>query len=621
MVEIFFLAGWHYPQMGCSCKRLQVYHPRLADTDVVPHRMLTNSPKLFSSNSLLGLWLVSARLLLSTVASFFVLTAPCKAQNPTERVTIRVDAERIQGAMTPVWNYFGYDEPNYTYAPNGKKLLGELTALSPRPVYVRVHNLFTSGDGSASLKWGSTNVYTEEAAGNPIYRWDIVDRIFDTFKETGTKPLVELGFMPEALSVHPEPYRHTFPQGAVNGIYTGWAYPPKDYGKWSELVFQFVRHLRARYGDGELKDWLWEVWNEPDIGYWQGTPEEFFKLYDYSVDAVLRAWPEAKIGGPDSTGPASPHAADFLRMFLEHCAHQHNYASGKTGARLDFISFHPKGAPTWQGDHVQMGIARHLAAIALGFKIVASFPEWRRTPIVLGESDPEGCAACSARTNPQNAYRNGPLYACYEAEVLNNILRLAVDERVNVLGVVTWAFEFEGQPYFEGFRTLATNGVDKAVLNAFRMFGLLGENRVVAISSGALASSDVVQNGVRKKPDVSVIATRKDREVDILIWNYHDDDLPALAASIDLSLNGLKGDTKRALVEHFRIDSDHSNAYTAWKETGAPQTPSDRQNENLRTASQLQLLDSPSWVSVQGGSMQLQFSLPRQGVSLLRITW
>jgi xylan 1,4-beta-xylosidase len=565
--------------------------------------------------------LVSFRLLLSTLGLAVVSVTLCRAQNAAERVVIRVDADRVQGAMPPVWNFFGYDEPNYTYAPNGKKLLGELTALSSRPVYIRVHNLFTSGDGSASLKWGSTNVYTEDAAGNPVYSWTIVDRIFDTFKDAGVKPLVELGFMPETLSIHPEPYRHTFPQGAVNGIYTGWAYPPKDYGKWSELVFQFVRHLRERYGDDELRDWLWEVWNEPDIGYWQGTPEEFFKLYDYSVDAVLRAWPDAKIGGPDSTGPASPHAAEFLRMFLEHCARQPNYVSGKPGSRLDFISFHPKGAPIWQGDHVQMGIARHLVAIEQGFKIVSSFLEWRRTPIVLGESDPEGCAACSARTNPQNAYRNGPLYACYEAEVLNNILALAGEEHVNVLGVVTWAFEFEGQPYFEGFRTLATNGIDKAVLNAFRMFGLLGENRVVASSSGSLASSEVVQNGVRKKPDVSVIATRKGAEVDLLIWNYHDDDLPALATPIDLSLNGLKGDTQRALVEHFRVDADHSNAYEAWKEMEAPQSPSDTQNEKLRTASQLQLLDSPSWVAVQGGSAHLQFNLPRQGLSFIRIAW
>ena len=138
--------------------------------------------------------------------------------------------------MRPIWNYWGYDEPNYTYAANGKKLLGELAALSPVPVYVRVHNLLTTGDGSASLKWGSTNVYTEDAAGNPVYSWVILDRIFDAFRQAGVKPLVEIGFMPQVLSIHPEPYRHTFPNGT---IFTGWAYPPKDYKKWSELVFQF----------------------------------------------------------------------------------------------------------------------------------------------------------------------------------------------------------------------------------------------------------------------------------------------------------------------------------------------------------------------------------------------
>src|SRR5881398_697981 len=176
-----------------------------------------------------------------------------------------------------------------THSPNGKKLLGELAVLSPEPVYIRTHNLLTSGDGWASLKWGSTNVYTEDAAGNPIYDWTILDRIFDTFQVAGLKPLVEIGFMPKALSTHPDPYRHNFPQGS---IYTGWAYPPKDYQKWSDLVFQFVHHLRTRYGDAEVKTWLWEVWNEPDIDYWKGTPEEFFKLYDFSVNALLRALPE-----------------------------------------------------------------------------------------------------------------------------------------------------------------------------------------------------------------------------------------------------------------------------------------------------------------------------------------
>jgi xylan 1,4-beta-xylosidase len=540
------------------------------------------------------------------------------AQQSPESVNIQVQFDQPQGTILPIWNYFGYDEPNYTYAANGQKLLGELAALSSQHPYVRVHNLFTTGEGSSSLKWGSTNIYTEDAAGNPVYSWTILDRIFDTFHQAGVKPLVEIGFMPEALSTHPEPYRHDFPQGS---IFTGWAYPPKDYKKWSEVVFQFVRHLRERYGDAEVKTWLWEVWNEPDIDYWKGTPQEYFKLYDFSVEAVLRALPEARVGGPDSTGPASPKAAEFLRSFLDHCAHQPNYVSGKVGSRLDFISFHPKGSPKWQGDHVQMGIARQLSAIEQGFQIVASFPEWRRTPIILGESDPEGCAACSARSNPQNSYRNGPLYAAYTAETLNNILILAMRERINFLGAVTWAFEFEGQPYFEGFRTLATNGVDKPVLNAFRMFGLLGNVRVKATSSGALRSEDVIRDGVRGRPDISVIATRKEHEVEVLLWNYHDDDLPAAATTIDLKLSGLPTKASHGLLDHFRIDSDHSNAFAEWKEMGSPQSPAAEQYEQMQRAGQLQLLGSPAWMPIAQGSAHLQFALPRQGLSLVRITW
>lgn len=565
--------------------------------------------------------LIAARWTLPLLSILQALVILCTAQQAPDVVSIRVATDQSEGPMPVVWNYFGYDEPNYTYAPNGRKLLGELSALAPRPVYVRVHNLFTSGDGSASLKWGSTNVYTENSAGNPVYNWQIVDRIFDTFRDTGIKPLVEMGFMPEALSTHPEPYRHTFPQSLVDNIYTGWSYPPKDYRKWAELVFQFVRHLRQRYGEAELKGWLWEVWNEPDIGYWHGSPEEYFRLYDYSVDALLRAFPEARVGGPDSTGPSSPRGAEVLRMFLEHCAHQRNYVTGEIGSHVDFISFHPKGAPRLRVAHVQMGIAHQLAAVEQGFRIVASFPEWRKTPVILGESDPEGCAACSARTHPQNSYRNGPLYGCYQAEVLNNILALAAREHVVLQGVVTWAFEFEDQPYFEGFRTLATNGVDKPVLNAFRMLGLLGETQVSVASSAGLSNAEIIRDGVRGKPDINALATRKQREVEILIWNYHDDDLPARAAPIDLMVTGLPANMRNVLVEHFRVDSAHSNAYAAWTEMGSPQSPSVPEYEKLENSGQLQLLDSPAWIRVENVSAHLRFDLPRQGLSLVLLAW
>ncbi len=552
---------------------------------------------------------------------FFLVVAAATLSWPREApdtVKIRVQADQVTGTMRPIWSYFGYDEPNYSYAPNGKKLLAELSALSPAPVYVRVHNLLTTGDGSSSIKWGATNVYTEDGAGRPVYNWTILDRIFDTFRATGVKPLVEIGFMPEALSTHPEPYRHNFPQGE---LFTGWAYPPKDYQKWAELVFQLVRHLRERYGDEEVKTWLWEVWNEPDIGYWKGTPDEYFKLFDFSVDAVLRALPEARIGGPDSTGPASPKSAEFMRLFLEHCAHQKNFATGKTGSRLDFISFHPKGSPKWESGHVRMGIAHQLFAIQEGFRIIESFPEWRNTPVILGESDPEGCAACSAQSNPQNLYRNGPLYAAYTAEVLNRIYALAEDKHFNFLGAVTWAFEFEDQPPFEGFRELATNGIDKPVLNAFRMFGLLGTERVKATSTAALPTEDVVRNGVRGQPDISVIAARKNHEVDILVWNYHDDDLAALPASIDLELNGLTAELTQGILEHFRIDATHSNAFTAWKNIGSPRSPSSDQLDQLQKEGELQLLGSPEPISIAKGSVHLLFGLPRQGLSVVRLTW
>ncbi len=231
-----------------------------------------------------------------------------------------------------------------------------------------------------------------------------------------------------------------------------------------------------------------------------------------------------------------------------------------------------------------------------------SFPEWRDTPIILGESDPEGCAACSARTNPQNGYRNGALYAAYTAEALNATYSLAAREQVHLAGSVSWSFEFEDQPYFEGFRELATNGLDKPVLNAFRMFGLLGSERVKVSSTGAIPTDKVLSAGVRQDPNISAIATRKIHEIEILIWNYHDEDVDAPATPIDLVITGLPESSELApkpgapiplspislvamplapislaMVEHFRVDSHHSNAFTAWKQIGSPQSPSPEQ--------------------------------------------
>ena len=104
-------------------------------------------------------------------------------------VEIRVDAGETTGPNDPVWAFFGYDEPNYTYMRDGRKLLSQIADLSPVPVYVRAHSMLNTGEGVHSLKWGSTNVYTEDADGNPVYSWDILDRILDTYVDRGMRPL------------------------------------------------------------------------------------------------------------------------------------------------------------------------------------------------------------------------------------------------------------------------------------------------------------------------------------------------------------------------------------------------------------------------------------------------
>lgn len=553
-------------------------------------------------------------------AALLLLVTPTLAG--PERVTIRVHAGAPTSPMKPVWAFFGYDEPNYTYMKDGRALLAELAAIArPLPVHVRTHNLLTSGDGVAALKWGSTNAYTEDAAGRARYDWTIVDRIVDTYVELGIKPLVEIGFMPEALSVKPSPYRHRWAPGDdYNTIYTGWAHPPRDYAKWRELVAAWVRHSVERYGRTEVESWWWEVWNEPDIGYWQGTREEFFKLYDYAADGLKRALPTARIGGPHVTSPSAANAQQFLREFIEHCLRGTNHATGAVGAPLDYVGFHAKGAPrVMPSGHVRMGIADQLRAIASGFAIVAAYPELRDTPFIIGESDPEGCAACPARVYPQNTYRNGTMYSSYTAAQIARTYELAERHGVNLLGSVTWAFEFEGQPYFDGFRDLATNGIAKPVLNVFRMLGRLRGDRVPVENPAALPLDGVLADGVREQPDVGAIASREARAVNVLVWNYHDDDLPARPAAIDLLFDGVPA--AQPTLEHYRVDAIHGNAYEAWKGMGSPQSIDPARYAQLTKAGELAAMEPPRRVEADSGAVTVRLDLPRQGVSLVRLVW
>ena len=547
------------------------------------------------------------------------LTAQAAAAGP---VTLRVDLNEELGDLDPIWAWWGYDEPNYTYMKDGKKLLTEISELSRVPVYVRAHSLLVTGEGTYALKWGSTNAYTEDADGNPVYDWTIVDRIFDTYVERGMKPFAQIGFMPEALSSHPEPYRHYWKPGAeYDEIFTGWAYPPNDYEKWGELVYQWVSHCVDRYGKEEVESWYWEVWNEPNIGYWRGTTEEYIKLYDYSADAVKRALPTARVGGPETTGPNWDEAATFLRTFLDHTISGTNYATGETGSPLDFISFHAKGNPKVVDGMVQMDMGAQLRDIDKGFEIVASYPTLKELPILIGESDPEGCAACSEADYPHNAYRNGTMYAAYSAAAFARKYDLARHHGVNLLGAITWGFEFEEQAWYAGFRDMATNGVDKPVLNTFRMFGMMDGTRVAVDQEGLSYDFAAIRDSsVRGElPDINALASKGEGSATVLVWNYHDnDDLTVPASPVRVEVSGF-GEDGKVLLTHYRIDQEHSNSYTVWKEMGSPQQPTADQISQLEASGQLHLFGSPEWMDVKDGAVTVEMELPRQGISLLKL--
>jgi xylan 1,4-beta-xylosidase len=265
-------------------------------------------------------------------------------------------------------------------------------------------------------------LYREDKKGNPVYNWTIVDSIVDTYLQLGVKPLMEIGFMPKDLSAKPEPYEHTWSKGG--NLWTGWTYPPKDYTKWRELVYQWVKHSVERYGKEEVTTWLWEVWNEPDIPYWSGTFEEYCKLYDYAADGLKRACPECTIGGPHTTSPRSDKAYSYLTRFIEHCLRGKNYATGKTGTPLEYIGFHAKGSPEFVNGNIRMNMGVQLKDIQRAFEAVNSFPELKNIPVIIGECDPEGCAACSEKRDPKYGYRNGTMYSSYTAASFARIFEL-----------------------------------------------------------------------------------------------------------------------------------------------------------------------------------------------------
>jgi xylan 1,4-beta-xylosidase len=544
------------------------------------------------------------------VAGLVALTA-CGRARPPATVNVSVDATAPGTPLERVWPFHGYDEINYTTAPEGKALLATIAAAHTAPVHVRSHFILNTGDGTPAMKWGSTNVYSEDAAGNPVFSWALTDGILDAITEAGAFPLVEIGFMPEALSTHPAPYRNSGTMLLDGGCF----YPPTDYTKWAGLIRAWATHANGRAAN-VATSWLWELWNEPDIGYWNGTFAEYAKLYDYTESALHEVIPDAPLGGPAVAGAGG----SFLTQFLRHCATGTNAVTGGVGTRLDLVTFHAKGGVTITEGHVEMDLGNQLRLHRAGFRAVAAFSQFKQTPIYITEADPDGCAACPVSTAPADAYRNSPAYGAYVIAMMKHTIELEAEVGVKLGGLLTWAFTFPGTSYFAGYRALATNGINLPVLSAFKLLGRLAGTRLPLTSSGARTLSDILANGVRGQPEVDGMATRDDAAVQILVWNYHDDIVTVTATPVHLTIDVPTSFGSSVRVSHLRVDESHGDAYTVWVAQGMPETPAPAQVAALQQAMDPSLLVPDRTIAVSAdGSVGVDFDLPRYGVSLVTL--
>jgi len=544
-------------------------------------------------------------------------------------VTVRVDCGASPGALRRIWTSFGFDEINWTSRPDGKRHLATIAAFAERPYYVRSHYIFNSGIGWSLPHWGAGNVYHEDAAGRPFYDFAIADQVYDAVVHAGHRPLVELAFTPRALvpdgaessfAYEPSPTQWSPYEAGL------WAMPPKDHDKWGGLVRALVEHCVARYGAEQVRGWLWELWNEPDILYWRGTPEQFHALYDVTAAAVKTAFPGAQVGGPATTGDLGPgrRGHEFLKGFLVHCARRRT--------PLDFVSFHTKGArfTPWRVYGPLGGPAptrqspsslKMLREVRAALDAVAAHAEFRDLPCIVDECDASVPAHWGVYDNANFAYRNTEYFAVFQCKLMKKLLDLDTRTGARVHQATTWSFYFEGERFFEGTRSLFTaQAIEKPVLNAYRMLSRLGDTRLAVESSRAWTLERLDADHAGMPEEIDALAAAGASHVSVVVWRHADDQYATDATDARVALRLERLPFRGAVnVTHWRIDRTHSNSHTAWLAQGSPQDPSETQLHDIRERQGLERLEPDRREAVRDEALTLTLSLPLPSVSLIEI--
>ena len=413
--------------------------------------------------------------------------------------------------------------------------------------YVRFHAIFHDEVG----------VYDEDASGKPIYNFSYVDQIYDGLLENKVRPFIELSFMPKKLTSDP------------NALHAFWykqnVAPPKDWQKWDQFIEAFTRHLLERYGEAEVANWYFEVWNEPNLDFWVGNPKEstYYELYDHTARAIKRVSSRLRVGGP-STAQAA-----WADRFLAHCK--------ENNIPVDFVSSHVYGND--KSDDVfgtQENISRNemvcRAVNKVHQQIAAS--AYPHMPLIWTEYNA--------------AYDNEPQVtdSAYMGPFLANTIR-ECDGLTEMMSYWTFSDVFEEQgvvktPFYGGFGILAERSIPKPAFNDFALLHRLGESRLNVSSDSVL------------------VTRRKDGSLAIAVWNLFLPEETGSPKTVTLHFKGLSKATS-ALVSI--VDKEHGSPLPLYQKIGAPPSPTLAQIAQLRKAA---VLPAPKTHPITNGSLTIK---------------
>ena len=507
----------------------------------------------------------------AALAASLVALAATRNTAHAEPIAVTINAKTSGTPFPHYWEQmFGAGRAALALRDNYRKDLRLVKAVTDFK-YVRFHGIFHD----------ELSLYNLDAAGNAVYNFSYVDQIYDGLLANGVRPFVELSFMPQKLAADPDK------------IFGFWYHPnispPKDYARWEALMTVFVKHLIDRYGLNEVAQWYFEVWNEPNAGFWGGQPYQstYYELYDHTARAIKAVSLRLRVGGP-STAQAA-----WVGEFIKHC---HD-----NGIPVDFVSSH-----VYANDDSQDVFQNNIpiprdqmvcrAVRKVHDEIKAS--PLPTVPLFWSEYN----ASYANEPNVTDTVYMGPWLAAMVSQC---------DGLTAAMSYWTFSDVFEENgvvksSFYGGYGLVAEHDIPKPAYNAFALLHRLGDWRLPVNSDSAL---------VTKRSDGTIV---------ISLWNYAPPlggtevsapyvapDSVGATKSFVLDLQGTK---KNARVTIQRLDRDHGNVLKAYDAMGRPAYPTREQIGELRNAAGQA---APETFKTAGG--KLQVDVPAQGLALVEL--